>query len=260
MPGMTLGGRTTSSPILAAIGGYPMWTLMVLAVTLPTTIPAAQHVAVNSFRDRQWPAVGEFLSVYLALWLAFGLVAMLIMALLPAVKPGAAMPMALALAVAWELTPWKRRALNRCHRSSPLPPRGWRARRAVGRFAWINGSACIASCWATMLAMMLAPTARLLWAVALAGLMAYEKFSRKPRRATRRAAGLLAAVAVGVALTSFAGADVAEANEQRPHSSPSSNTAKNASWGTSTRPTCFIRFLPSFCLPRSFFLREMSPP
>ena len=38
------------------------------------------------------------------------------------------------------------------------------------------------------------------------------------------------------------------------------NTARKASWGISTRPTCFIRFLPSFCFSSSFFLRLTSPP
>ena len=37
-------------------------------------------------------------------------------------------------------------------------------------------------------------------------------------------------------------------------------TARNASWGMSTRPTRFMRFLPSFCFSRSLRLREMSPP
>ena len=61
-------------------------------------------------------------------------------------------------------------------------------------------------------------------------------------------------------------ADVAQAHEQDPrtpatgYSSPSSSTARNASCGTSTRPTCFIRFLPSFCFSSSFRLRVMSPP
>ena len=36
--------------------------------------------------------------------------------------------------------------------------------------------------------------------------------------------------------------------------------ATKASCGTSTRPTIFIRFLPSFCFSRSLRLREMSPP
>ena len=38
------------------------------------------------------------------------------------------------------------------------------------------------------------------------------------------------------------------------------STARKASCGMSTRPTRFIRFLPSFCFSRSFRLREMSPP
>jgi hypothetical protein len=33
-----------------------------------------------------------------------------------------------------------------------------------------------------------------------------------------------------------------------------------ASWGTSTRPMFFMRFLPSFCFSRSLRLRLMSPP
>ncbi len=36
--------------------------------------------------------------------------------------------------------------------------------------------------------------------------------------------------------------------------------AMNASCGTSTRPTIFMRFLPSFCFSSSLRLREMSPP
>src|SRR5205823_12604021 len=42
--------------------------------------------------------------------------------------------------------------------------------------------------------------------------------------------------------------------------SPRLSTARNASWGTSTAPTCFIRFLPAFCFSSSFRLRVMSPP
>ncbi len=37
-------------------------------------------------------------------------------------------------------------------------------------------------------------------------------------------------------------------------------TARKASCGTSTPPTCFIRFFPFFCFSRSLRLREMSPP
>jgi hypothetical protein len=38
------------------------------------------------------------------------------------------------------------------------------------------------------------------------------------------------------------------------------SAAMNASWGTSTCPTIFIRFLPSFWRSRSFRFRVTSPP
>ena len=44
------------------------------------------------------------------------------------------------------------------------------------------------------------------------------------------------------------------------YSVPTFNTARNASCGISTRPTRFIRFLPSFCFSSSLRFREMSPP
>ena len=43
-------------------------------------------------------------------------------------------------------------------------------------------------------------------------------------------------------------------------SSPSRRAEMKASWGTSTRPMFFMRFLPSFCFSSSLRLRVMSPP
>ena len=44
------------------------------------------------------------------------------------------------------------------------------------------------------------------------------------------------------------------------HSSPTLKMARNASCGTSTLPTAFIRFFPSFCFSSNFRFRVMSPP
>ncbi len=48
--------------------------------------------------------------------------------------------------------------------------------------------------------------------------------------------------------------------QPRPEGSSVDRAAMKASWGTSTRPTIFIRFLPSFCFSSSLRLRVMSPP
>lgn len=200
MPGMAVGRAASSDLLVTVLAGIPMWLVMVLAMSLPAAIPAIQHVAVNSFRRRQWRAVAEFLAVYLGLWVAFGVVAMAGFALLPSASPYLLLALVLTLAAAWELAPPKRLALNRCHRTSPLAPRGLRATAAVLRFGWINGSACIGSCWLTMVAMLAAPSARLGWALGLMGLTAYTKLTRRPRRAARRTAAILGAAAVGVLL------------------------------------------------------------
>jgi len=45
-----------------------------------------------------------------------------------------------------------------------------------------------------------------------------------------------------------------------PNKSFNFNTAMKASWGTSTLPIAFIRFLPFACFFSSFFFLEISPP
>src|SRR5207247_2847489 len=46
----------------------------------------------------------------------------------------------------------------------------------------------------------------------------------------------------------------------RHYSCPTFRIARNASCGISTRPTRFMRFLPSFCFSSSLRLRVISPP
>jgi len=200
MPGMTLSRAGAASPLATIAAALPMWSLMAAAMTLPTAMPATQHVAVNSFQRRQWAAVAEFAAVYLGVWLIFGIAGTAALSLLPSASPHTVFAFVLTLAAAYQLTPLKRRALNRCHRSSPLRPSGTRAVTTLARFAWINGSGCVGSCWAAMLVMLVAPTARFGCALGLTAAMTYEKLTRRPRRGSRHVAWVFAVSAVAAAI------------------------------------------------------------
>lgn len=177
-----------------------MWAAMSAAMMLPASLPALAHVAVNSLRRRRRRAMALFAGVYLGIWLAFGGLVLALSPLWTRVDEALALGVVLALAAAWQLTRWKLVALRACHRSVPLPPFGRRADAAVVRFGVRNGSACVGSCWAMMLAMGVASAGAMLPAmVVLTALVTTEKLARRPRRATRLVA-LALVVAAGVAV------------------------------------------------------------
>ena len=68
------------------------------------------------------------------------------------------------------------------------------------------------------------------------------------------------AVAAAVRAERQVDVQVTDAAHERFRSESRLSTARNASCGTSTPPTCFIRFLPFFCFSSSLRLRVMSPP
>jgi predicted metal-binding membrane protein len=214
MPGMAAGdgGVVMSGGGLSYAGTLgamaPMWALMAVAMMLPAALPAVRHVAVNSLYWRRRRAVAEFVLVFLGVWILFGVLVLGALAGWPAAGSAFALVAALAIAAVWQLTPLKARALRACHDSEPLPPYGWRASAGVARFGLRNGSACLASCWALMLTMAAAGSARLAWMAALTAIVVVEKVSLKPRRTARRVAlalAALASIALATALLSRAG-------------------------------------------------------
>jgi predicted metal-binding membrane protein len=199
MPGMTLTSRAGST-LSATAAGVKMWTLMAAAMTLPATIPAAQHVATNSLRRRQWTAVAVFTLLYLAVWVAYGAAATFASSSLSGALHPAVLVAVLAVAALYELSAIKRSALNRCHRSAPLRAHGLAATASVARFAWINASGCLGACWAAMLIMLLIPApAQLATALVLTAIMSHQKLTRRPQRARRGTALLYIAAAAGIA-------------------------------------------------------------
>jgi predicted metal-binding membrane protein len=179
----------------------PTYLLMIVAMTLAGVLPAAQYVAVNSFRRKRSALLCAFFAIYLLVWLAFG-TSMLSAIATAHLGPGPdALALALILAASYELAPFKRWALNRCHRTARLPPSGMRGALAVGRFGWVNTSGCVASCWASMIAMFLAGAVQPLVMVGTSAAMTYGRMARQPDRARRRiAAAYLVAAMVALSV------------------------------------------------------------
>jgi len=190
-PGLISAGPST--PLLTTL---PMLALMAMAMMLPPALPTVQRVALNSLYWRRRRAALEFVAVFLAVWMAYSLTVLGALDLAGLAAAPLAPAAALALAALWQLTPTKRRALQACHRTRPLPPRGWRATAAVAGFGLRNGLACLASCWAMMLTMAFAGPPRLAWMAALTGLITAERLSVRPRRACARVGAVLAAAAL----------------------------------------------------------------
>ncbi|MCX4804189.1 DUF2182 domain-containing protein [Streptomyces sp. NBC_01214] len=187
---------------VAGSGDLAMWALMSVAMMLPAAVPALEHVGTNSLRRRRQRAMATCAAVYLAVWIGYGALLLGPAALWARLPDDVALACALALAAAWQLTVHKRRALRDCHRSSPLPPTGWRAVAGAARFGLRQGGACLRSCWALMLVMAVASGrgGMLAWMAVLTGIVMTERLARKPRRPTRLAAAALAAASLAVAL------------------------------------------------------------
>ncbi|HEY3959228.1 MAG TPA: DUF2182 domain-containing protein [Solirubrobacteraceae bacterium] len=185
---MSSGASIGASVPVKVVSSLPMWLLMAAAMMLPGALPAAQHVATNTFRRGRSRAVGAFIGTYLLIWIAFGVAAEMLITAVGVAPGGAVFAVVLAAAAVYELTTVKRWALNRCHRSWPLPPSGLHSVIGVARFAWISASGCVASCWASMLAMLAAAGTRPLVMVGVTVAMTYERLTRRPRSGRQRVA------------------------------------------------------------------------
>jgi predicted metal-binding membrane protein len=168
------------------------WLLMVLAMMVPLQRFSIRVAATRSLWRRRDRAIGGFLLGYLSPWLLLGAgVAALepVLTRLPGLTAAG-----FAVAAVWQLTPVKARALRACHRSIPLAPHGWRADQDCCRFGWLTGTQCLLSCWALMLACVLAGHS-LAAMLCASGVGVAERYVVQPRQQGRTFSPLL-----GVAL------------------------------------------------------------
>ena len=142
MPRHSLSHRSTAANLMS-------WSLMVAAMMFPLVVGQVRQTAFHSLWTRRHRAIGLFLTGYVVPWLALGALVILIQGRL-AIEARAFAIMAIVIALAWQVSPAKRRALRDCHRVMPLAPRGWRANWSCVRFGWRIGAACVCACWALM--------------------------------------------------------------------------------------------------------------
>jgi predicted metal-binding membrane protein len=192
MPGMS--GMAHAAVTRTAMLALPMWVVMATAMMLPAALPAMRRLAAQSAPRRRAPAMTVFAAVFVGVWAIFGVAALLVSSAVHA-PAGIEVGIALAVAVAWQLTIYKRHALSDCHRAVVLQQRGRPRPAGAARFGLVNAGACVRSCWPAMLAMAFIPGPQMwIWMPALSALMWGERFARRPRPASR-----LVAVALGVA-------------------------------------------------------------
>jgi predicted metal-binding membrane protein len=177
--------------------GIALWVPMVAATMVPSALPVARHVAVNSLRRRRNRAVLLFTGGYLAVSTAFGAIAL---AVLPHSRSRALLVLTLLAAAAWQLTPWQRRALRGCHRTRPLPAAGWRADAAAVRFGLGNGGYCLGASWCLMVVMCCAPGPPMLCAAAIGAGVFVQKTTEVPAHVARVGALALLVVALFAAI------------------------------------------------------------
>jgi hypothetical protein len=158
---------------------------MIAAMMLPLIVPMVRHVAVRSFAARRERAVGTFVLGYLLIWLLVGLAMWLA---LPALRQGLAYLgladhgglIACSLAALWQISPAKRRAVNRCHRTLPLHAVGFAADRDAMTFGLLLAGRCVAVCLPAMAAPLLG-SAGLVGMLAVLAVLLAERARRAPQ-------------------------------------------------------------------------------
>lgn len=191
-------GENTLSPVLRLAVFVVGWTLMTVAMMLPSSLPL-----VNLFRrvvagrpDRNGLLL-RLVFGYLGVWVLFGAAAYRGDALLhaaveriPVLTGGSAAIAAAVLLAAgvYQFTPLKHMCLEKCRSPYSFLVQHWRGGHG-GEDAWRlgvrHGLFCLGCCWTLMLLMFAIGGANLGWMLALGAMMAAERTTRWGRYLTR---------------------------------------------------------------------------
>lgn len=174
------------------------WTVMIVAMMLPTAIPLlATFRALVGRRHRPGLLVGAVILGYLVMWTAFGLVAWVgdrgVHALVDAVPWLAANPRfvlagTFVVAGGYQFSRLKYRCLDACRSPLGFVLNRWQG-RAERREAFLLGVAhglfCVGCCWSLMLVMFAVGLGSMVWMLVLGAVTAVEKNVAWGRRLSR---------------------------------------------------------------------------
>lgn len=193
----------------ALIAAAVMWALMMVAMMLPSALPM---ILTHARLSRGTVPAGLFALCYVAVWTAAALAAALLQQAL--VARGALGPMTLALgdrriagalliaAGAYQLTPLKRRCLDKCRSPLAFLMRGWRPGISGAlRLGVSHGLYCLGCCWLLMALLFAGGVMNLAWVALLAAIVLAEKIAPPGIPVARMVGGL--AIAAGAALIAF---------------------------------------------------------
>jgi predicted metal-binding membrane protein len=138
------------NPLTALAAG---WALMIAAMMPPLLLEPLRHIGDRSFARRRGRAMVLFASGYAAAWVGVGVVLQPLVLASRLAASDSLLPLgvAIALALAWQVSPAKQWCLNRCHRRPHLAAFGAAAARDAFHFGLTNGASCAGACWALML-------------------------------------------------------------------------------------------------------------
>ncbi len=153
------------------------WTLMTIAMMLPTTLPllATFQTIASARRDRSLLIVLAVVG-YLVIWAAFGVAVYVGQQAAQGIALGSSA--ILLLAGVYQFTPLKHRCLDKCRSPLSFVLSHWQGRHErwqALRLGVDHGAFCVGCCWTLMLLMFVVGMTNVAWMLGLAIVMAVEK-------------------------------------------------------------------------------------
>jgi predicted metal-binding membrane protein len=153
-------------------------------------LPSAAPLVLLYRRGATARATVALATGYLLVWAATGLPVWVAMGVVPLW----AGPAVLALAGAYQFTPFKAACLTRCRTPADFLVQRWG--RSALRLGVEHGAWCVGCCWALMLVLVLAGMMGLAWVAGVTAIVALEKLHPRGQTLSRWTGALLLAGAV----------------------------------------------------------------